>query len=244
MRFLISSSLLMVAALGGGASQVSDQQCASFTKKPVSAEKLLPTKKLTDTEITLIERQRACLKGYSYPGGEEALLKATPAELKADLVHLQWLFDSHPQFGALSKNDQLRALRIEMGWNREQVLLWGNFFYLRQLSNDEQYETVIQEAERIRKDFGLTVQPLKVWDAADANTYFSPQTLRNMISALEYDAKGHVMPKSGSQRDALVKEYLIDEAALRPTMEFTGNPGESVLGPICTSRTKAASAAQ
>jgi hypothetical protein len=153
---------------------------------------------------------------------------------------LRRLFDNRSQLktATLSKNDKLRLVKIELGWNREQVLLWGNWAYLRQLDKEENFEVVIEEARRVRDQFGLGVVPLTKWDDAEENTYFSPQALRNMIAAFEYSARGHLTSESGPKRTALVKAYLTDQPAFAPTMSFTGNPGDAVLGPICRTQAK------
>jgi hypothetical protein len=232
--------LIAVVLASSTRAQVPAKQCALIGQEPVAANKILPVVKLTSSQLQSIHMERACLISYEYPGGEEALLKASSSEIRDDLMHLQELFDKHSdlKIATLSHNDKLRVVKIELGWQREQVLLWGNWAYLRQLDTEENFEAIIKEANRIRSEFGLKVVPLKRWDDAEQNTYFSPQALRNMIAAFEYSAKGHVTGKSGPERTALVNAYLTDQPALAPTMSFTGNPGESVLGPSCQTQAK------
>jgi hypothetical protein len=239
-RQLLKILLLIFVAASSATAQVPAKQCALLGKEPVKANKLLPVVNLTESQLESIRMTRACLKGYAYPGGEEALLKASSSEIRDDVVHLKELFDkrSELKISTLPENDKLRVVKMELGWNREQVLLWGNWAYMRQLDSEEKFEAVLKEAERIRGEFGLNVVPLKHWDAADQNTYFSPQTLRNMIAAFEYSAKGHLTAESGPERTALVKAYLVDQPALAPTMTFTGNPGDSVLAPVCSTQAK------
>jgi hypothetical protein len=104
------------------------------------------------------------------------------------------------------------------------------------LNSEEKFATVVKEAGRIRDEFGLTVVPLKAWDTAEGNTYFSPQTLRNMIAALEYTAKGSLAPSSGPERSSLIQAFLKDQAAFAPTISFTGDPAEAILSPACPAK--------
>jgi hypothetical protein len=189
---------------------------------------------LTDTDIKEIEKKRACYRGYSYPGGEDALTKASSSEIRTDLQHLQDLFDKTPDdTKGLSQNDQKRIAKIKAGWDREQVLLWGNAVLMRKLSKEGQWGQISIETARVRKEFGLSIVPLTSWDRAQQATYFSSQTLRNIISAWEYGAKGNLTPQSGPERDALVKAYLADEPALAPTMIFHHSAAREVLKPVC-----------
>jgi hypothetical protein len=214
--------------------QVSSQQCSALDMAPPKAETLLPMVNLTSADLEQIKKERACLKGYEYPGGDDALLKASSSQIRNDLQHLQDLFDKTPQnVKDVAESDRQRVSKIEAGWSREQVLLWGNFMLVKKLNTEKQYDQVLSEVARIRNEFGLRVIPLTSWDRAQANTYFSPQALRNMIVALEYGAKGNLVPPSGPERDELVKSYLSDEPALAPTMLFTHSAARAVLTSVC-----------
>ncbi len=234
MRYPTIPRFLLIACSCAFA-QVSDKQCASLDKRSPEPDTLLPVVHLDQAQDDRIKRERACLKSYSYPGGEEALVNASSAQVRDDLKHLTTLFDSYSKLNikTLPENDQLRVIRIEMGWQREQVLLWGNMFYIRKLYTEEKYATILKEVERIRNEFGLDVAPLKKWDDADDATYYSVQTLRNMIATFEFAAKGHLLSNSGPERQQLVASYLKDEPALVPTFAFSVNPGKAVLGPVC-----------
>jgi hypothetical protein len=124
-------------------------------------------------------------------------------------------------------------LKIQAGWNREQVLLFGNFMLIRALNIETQYDQALAEVARIRKEFGLKIVPPTSWDRAQQATYFSSQALRNIIVAMEYKAKGSLVPPSGPERDELVKSYLADEPALAATMPFTHSAARAVLAPVC-----------
>jgi hypothetical protein len=210
------------------------KHCVGLDDPPPKAETMLPMVSLTDADIKEIERKRACYKGYLYPGGEDALTKASSLEIRTDLQHLQDLFDKTPEnTEVLSQNDQKRIAKIKSGWDREQVLLWGNAALIRKLSKEGQWGQILIDSARVRKEFGLRIEPLTSWDKAQQATYFSPQALRNIISAWEYGAKGNLTPQSGPERDALVKAYLADEPALAPTMMFHHSAAREVLKPVC-----------
>ena len=214
--------------------QVTPAQCLALNETPPKADTLLPMVSLTESDIERIKKERACIKSYMFPGGEEALLKASSSQFRNDLQHLQDLFDETPASTKdLSENDQERVTKIKAGWSREQVLLWGNLNLLKKLNTEKQYDEMLIEIARIRNEFGLKVVPLKSWDRAQANTYFSPQALRNMIVALEYGAKGNLVPPSGPDRNELVRSYLADEPALAPTMIYHHSAARAVLMPVC-----------
>jgi hypothetical protein len=108
------------------------KHCVGLDDSPPKAETMLPMVALTEADIKEIERKRACIKGYLYPGGEDALLKASSSEIRTDLEHLRDLFDKTPEDAKdLSQNDQKRIAKIKAGWDREQVLLWGNAVLMR-----------------------------------------------------------------------------------------------------------------
>ena len=234
MRNTFALTLISLVVVLPVCAQVSSQQCSALGMAPPKAETLLPMVNLTSADLEQIKKERACLNGYEYPGGDDALLKASSSQIRSDLQHLQDLFDKTPQnVKDVAESDQQRVSKIEAGWSREQVLLWGNFMLVKKLNTEKQYDQVLTEVARIRKEFGLKVVPLTSWDRAQANTYFSPQALRNMIVALEYGAKGNLVPPSGPERGELVKSYLADEPALAPTMLFTHSAARAVLTSVC-----------
>jgi hypothetical protein len=217
--------------------QTPNRECAALKFEPLAPSKLLPMVKLSAKEIETISIQRACLKSYGYPGGVDALERASSLEIHNDLMHLKNLFRAQRQpVSRLSADDRYRMERIRLGWSREQVLLWGNFLYLQRLDEVHNFEVLLREVARIRREFGLKISPLTNWNEAEEGTYFSPQTLRNMIVALEYSAKGNLTSPVGPERDALVKAYLVDAPVFTATLLYSGNPGISVLGPSCEAR--------
>jgi hypothetical protein len=240
MRTKLAIALLSLLVVPSSHPDDISKHCIGLDDAPPKAETMLPMVSLTDADIKEIERTRACYKGYLYPGGEDALTKASSSEIRADLQHLQDLFDKTPEETKdLSQNDQKRIAKIKAGWDREQVLLWGNAALMRKLSKEGQWGQILIETARVRKEFGLRIVPLTSWDRAQQATYFSPQALRNIISAWEYGAKGNQAPQSGPERDVLVKAYLADEPALAPTMMFHHSAAREVLKPVCAAPTSA-----
>jgi hypothetical protein len=228
---LLFSFLAVVLQADG---QVTSAQCSGLKDTPPKADKLLPMISLTPADIEQIKKERTCIKSYGFPGGEDALLKASSSEFRSDLQHLQELFDKPSEVTKdMPASDQERVSKIKAGWSREQVLLWGHFNLLRKLNTEKQYDQMLMEVARIRNEFGLGLAPLNSWDNAQANTYFSPQALRNMIVAFEYAAKGNLTPASGPERDELVKSYLAVEPTLEPTMIFHHSAARAVLTPVC-----------
>jgi hypothetical protein len=89
--------LLFPVVVLRGHGQVTPAQCAALSETPPKADALLPMVNLTAVDIERIKKERTCIKSYEYPGGEDALLKATSSEFRADLQHLQDLFDKTPE---------------------------------------------------------------------------------------------------------------------------------------------------
>jgi phosphopantetheinyl transferase (holo-ACP synthase) len=219
--------------------------CADFRKNESNDNRDkydLPERKLTQAEADLLMQERACVRSYSsgFPGKEEAFLKANSTALRKDLDQLPALFEPSAKLTgqqlalAMGTDPQWqRKYEIAQGWDRTQVLLWGNFFYVRQLYKERAYKKVIVEVARVRKTFGLTVAPLKNWDKAEANTYFSQQSLRNMLANLEYGAKAQ-LADTPEAKEALAKAFAADRDALKPFYKFTGDFDADILDEWCS----------
>jgi len=142
-----------------------------------------------------------------------------------------------PLFKRLANGDPCDERRVEEmseGWDKTQVLLWGNWFYIRTLNHEEQYAKALQEIDRVRSSFGLELVPLHTWDKAEDATYFSPQTLRNMILILEYRAKAAVYAHDQLSVTNNAKDFLLHRYELSPHFEMTGgDPTRFILKPAC-----------
>jgi hypothetical protein len=238
--------------------------------KPAAPD-LPPLDTLTNAELTRLVDTRACLKSYSqdFPGGEDAFIKADSAAVKADLGTVRNLFDQ-AQLGptGLVRRDfatiealtlgkpiykfpinnvdpqRHRKSHINDGWNREQVLLWGNYFLTIILYKEGRYEEVVKEASSIRSEFGLNVVPITHWDGAEDATYYSPATLRNLIAISDYAAKAKLLgrnkQKSGRKSaDMLTEDFLKNRDALAPLFQLGIDPTDDMLATYCQARLKA-----
>ncbi|MEX3846257.1 hypothetical protein [Paraburkholderia sp. BR10882] len=198
-----------------------------------------------------------------FPGGEDAFLHANSTALKSDLDNLTELFrreqssvsampDSEYESRltvlsehisgkadtdrSLTNDDRvtLRIYKIRNGWDKNQVLLWGNMWYIRTLYKEGKYEAAAQQADAVRKVFNTRVAPIQVWDDAEENTYFSTQALANIIATLGYRA-GATLVKSDPQKSKiLVQNFAADRDALVPIFpEAGGDPTEQIRAAYC-----------
>jgi hypothetical protein len=221
-----------------GCSALSNTEAAG----PPQAEEV----QLSPSELAFLKTRRACLKTYSsgFPGGEGALLKARASELRADLATVEHLFDS--KVNPLHESDlqYKRRLHILGGWDRDQVLLWGNYYYLRRLYEEGQFSRIHAELARLHSRFGLDDMTPPRWDAAEYNTYFSKEALRGMIRLLDLQVRAtEALAKSDSPHvrvaNNLAAELLAQGAAMAPFFKFAPNPAEDILK-LCRHGTTAA----
>src|ERR1700722_10897036 len=225
------SAFLFAGSKSEACKKLLDSQSSDAGQKP-------PALTLSPTDVSNKTLERACLKSYGsgFPGGEEAFLKADSYSLRKDLDHLEKLFQSEGPKTSLPSGkdpDYSRKAHILVGWDRDQVLLWGNFFYIRRLSDESKFREVVTEAARVRRTLGLDVHPLKHWDNLEGATYFSKQSLRNMIVILEYQARSRTLGNDEASRAKLAEEFIANRDALKPFFDFAGDPTKENLDPYC-----------
>jgi hypothetical protein len=234
--FIASAGLMAAGGNSDICRKLLDAHVSDVNQKP-------PTLKLSQSALDSGSMTRACLKSYSsgFPGGEGAFLKANSQSLRSDLDHLQSLFKEVKASEKLPSNndpDEVRRLHILLGWDREQVLLWGNFFYIRRLAEEGNYSAVVAEVARVRRTFGLEVHPLKTWDQLEEVTYFSKQSLKNMITILEFEARVKVIAPDDIARTTLAESFISNRDALKPFFGITGDPTREIVEPYCKSLAK------
>jgi len=211
----------------------------------------LPERKLSTSEVKEVERTRACLKSYSsgFPGGEQAFLLAPSSAVRTDLATMEQLFAKREPIRVPKTRDELHAIKkldpqferkwnIQGGWDRQQVLLWGHFFYARTLYTEGELEEFQQERRRIEEAFGpITVTRLSEWDSADNATYYSKASLRNMIRLLEYSVDALQIQRDPTLTRAKKRQaanklaglFNADRLALSPYFSVAGDPTEAIL---------------
>jgi hypothetical protein len=228
----------IVAASGVQATPSIEAMCEihqrASASEPPAPEAVLKKRELKSSVEERLSRQRACIKSYAhqFPGGLETMLEASPADFKKNLRALRAAFDQ-PGSAVADGNADVRARYIKDGWSRKQVLLWGSAFMIRLAYRAGDYEDVIAEAAKARKEFELKPAKLDYWDDLEERTYFSPEALGNMIISLEYQAK---VRKPGTSREAMksiAADYMRDREALMPLASFVNNPDAVVFRGIC-----------
>lgn len=210
------------------------QEAAAVPKDPSVAFK---SRKLSKTEEKNLLDARACIKSYAhqFPGGLNALQKFDPKELKDNLGSLRAAF-ANPKKLPLNTNDPLsvRMAFILDGWDREQVLLFGSSLLIRAHYQNGDYDKALAEITELRKEYPITVQPV-VWDELQEHTYFSSDTLRNMIASVEYMAKVRRPGQSKAAMDRIVDAYMKDRSYLDPLGDFAMNPDATMFRGYCRS---------
>lgn len=227
--------------------------------KVADAALLLPDLKLDKKQWDAIYNQRACLKTYGigFPGGVDGLMNASAAQIKADLVHLTGLFNtaktrtiSSAQIEAVAaelspqksddnytlnanNRDTMRLKDIQNGISREQILLWGYHFYLRKLFAEGSYQKLIDEIAVLKGQFNMAVAPRR-WDEAETHSYFSAQSLKNMIAMLEFKAGAKLIMGNTEAGKVLLTNFLETRKALMPIFKHVdGDPTSQVRAPYC-----------
>jgi len=132
-----------------------------------------------------------------------------------------------------AQEPRLRKLHIAAGWDREEVLLWGNFFYIRRLFAEDAFGDALKEVARVREKFGLEVRPLAHWDQLEQATCYSKQALRNMISVIEYRARAKLDVNDPEAKIRLAEAFILDRDSLKPFFGVTGDPTISIIQPYC-----------
>jgi len=241
-RLMAMAYVLVTYGVAAANHVASADGCATLRAALATPITPLPRKTLTQAEKTAVDQRRACIKGYSagFPGGKEAFLTADAATLRDDLRHVEQLFAyaakndlASPAAEALDPSGN-RTAHILGGWDREQVLLWGGFFYMRRLYEEEQLDALLDQVNRIRSTFGIRVTQLSYWDDADEATYFSTASLRDMLRLLELNmaAVRELSAPPAQQRAAgerLAGMFVAERQALSPFFKVVRDPSDHIL---------------
>lgn len=210
------------------------QSAAATPKKPSLALKM---RKYPKEEQEKLTDARACIKSYAmqFPGGLDALTKFEPRALKANLDSLRAAF-ANPKDLPLDINNPLsvRMLYIRIGWDREQVLLFGSQLLVRALYQNGDYDSALSVIANLRKEYPITVKPL-TWDEVQEHTYFSADTLRNMIASVEYLSKVRLPGQSKAAMAQVVDAYMTDRSNLHPLGVYAMNPDATMFRGYCGS---------
>lgn len=197
----------------------------------------LKTRTLSSEQEGQLSNQRACIKSYAhqFPGGLDEMLKASSLDLKKNLQQLRTEFGN----SAYSRNvsgdraDRVRAAYIKGGWDPKQVILFGSVLMIRSAYREGDFDVVLSESAKVRKEFSLKAEKLEFWDEMQEHTYFSPEALGNMIISIEYLAK---VRKPGISREVMqntITDYMRNRDALMPFAKFVGNPDAFMFQGIC-----------
>jgi len=258
---LIASSVTSLAADRSAKPDICKSTRAAVLKQ-ADKRLLLPDIQLNEKESEAATTERACVKSYGigYPGGVEGLTQGSASEMKADLNGLttllftakdrsisagQWdalALEIMAQKGAdnqtLNKRNRetIRIKYIQDGMDREQMLLWGHHLYLRKLYQEGSYQKLMQEAMSLRGQFPMEVAAHR-WDDYERHTYFTEQSLKNMIAILEFRARAQLAKGDAKRGKILLEEFIKLRPLLVPAFESSGgDPTAEIRAPYCAAK--------
>ncbi len=131
-----------------------------------------------------------------------------------------------------SKVEQQVAVILADGGSAEQMRLYADYLYCATALNEGKAEEIIACVADARKRSNPWRPRVVESDRAEEFTYYSEQSLINMLSSVEYSAlAGRKMADANASLD-LICRFLDDLPALEPHFETTSDPTEAVLGTL------------
>lgn len=208
-----------------------NQVCASSQRLsdiPPALEKpiILPA-----NEFEIGQVQRPCLKSYPWPEHKflSAQQKSQDNEEKSAVTANEMLKIMNTNnviaenFKATSSNDIFAAAndmhemialyRLKEGMLPEQINLFGAFLYLYTLTRENRYQEALDFSKKIISDKKITAAPT-IYDDLEQATYFSKQSLSNLIIILQYTAISYLA--EGTLKDQ--QENLADYSKIRKNL--------------------------
>lgn len=241
MRYTVLSAMVLIclpASMAQALPAVSEmcnlQKAAAVPKDPSA---VLKSRKLSKDEEKKLSNARACVQSYAhqFPGGLDALRKFDPKPLKANLDSLRAAFDNTRNLPFDADNPlSVRMAYIRNGWDREQVLLFGSQLLIRAHYQRGEYESALTAISELRKEYPIVVRQV-VWDEMQEHTYFSADTLRNMIASVEYLARVRLPGQTKAAMAQVVDAYMKDRSNLDPLGSFALNPDATMFRGYCGS---------
>lgn len=229
---LVSLSASIAQALPAVSEMCKLQKAAAAPKDPSA---VLKSRKLSKEQEEKLSDARACIKSYAnqFPGGLDALREFDPKALKANLDSLRAAFANPKNLPLDIGNPRsVRMAYIRNGWDREQVLLFGSQLLIRAHYQNGDYDNALAVIADLRREYSITVQPV-VWDEMEEATYFSADTLRNMIASVEYMAKVRRPGQSKAAMAQVVDAYMKDRSNLDPLGTLALNPDATMFRGYC-----------
>jgi len=196
-----------------------------------------------DSVVKKIKTERVCEMSYRFKGGHEKILTATPEEVREDAARYRQLFKYYDKLTPAEKDelrsipeandenkmevvalvqgfndshkdldfwDVVRLEELSKGASREQITFFGRLLEIQSLRLHRRFREAAQMFQQMRSSLQMRAQKL---DYGDDNTYFSPQTLQNLIAVNGYAAAGEL--KGTLEIDGnLIADYLDHREAL------------------------------
>jgi hypothetical protein len=195
------------------------------------------TIKLTDQEFEKVRQERLCLQSYPWPERERKdqtfYNYVEPARMleimntvnqKAQRMLTDRVALKSASNPISSIQDQVLALLISNGININLIRSYGLLLYTKMLLKAGNYDEVIG---MVGNSYLEKVKP-KTLDDAEEATYFSEQTIINMLALFRFQAESKKGPHDFQSGYKVLIDFLQKRNALKSVMKMAGDPTEQL----------------
>lgn len=205
-------------------------QCSTYPAK-LEAIQVAEVKKFSPEALVAASVRRTCVKNYPWPDGE-FLDNVTPermAEIKDSVNTLLDRLKAHEDNlsaveSSLSQTHEVRlAFAVANGRDPYLVRLYGDLLYVISLRNHSRHDKIISYYHSLGKLYELGPRHA-IADEGDEATYFTENTIFNLLSVLYYQAVAAGKSLGAAEVHAALKEYLAQRDALAFGIQLLGDP--------------------
>lgn len=222
-RLISTLTLFTTTALSTGISFAEPSDCAKLRTLLEPSPMPIP---VPATEATY--RSRSCIKSYPWPNGKSFETVTSAREMKTIKENVADLAKAYLRTHAIisPEVDMQRAIIAHSvhspDWLR-QTLLYGETLHVLLLAREGRHADVIKEVARLRVSKSVKARQT-TYDEGDEHTYFSAESLGNILVQLEYTARGNT---AKSRRDALaaIQSYAKEKRLLAACAQFSDARG-------------------
>jgi hypothetical protein len=122
------------------------------------------------------------------------------------------------------------ALRLAAGADPEQIRLYADFLHC--VAGNLPHESIERYISQARQRNGITNIAVPNLDEAELFSYFTRQSLVNLLALYQYLDRAQPPPADAAEALGLVAEFLDDTPALRPYFPLATDPTPAVLATL------------
>jgi|SRR5919108_2473979 hypothetical protein len=195
---------------------------------------------LSETEFEAVAQERSCIKSYLGPA-IDSFPSMTSNQMKNIRDHTNTLIqeyvrDPAPLFNKVASNklpleDILVVYHLTKGKNLDLFRLYGDLLYLKLLLKEQNFAEAHSRVQELRRTYNLTVAP-SILDTGDEHTYFSKQTLHNLILLQGYSAQAQLKPEDFVSGSHILENFLKDRPSFASVFVFQEDPSEKMFSNI------------